>query len=80
MIFFQKSRFMPPGASGRQVIAENNEFLKNNIHFLFNPFSGELVLQITLLQITLFSLAPTWVHSYAITSWTKQALNTNVQL
>jgi hypothetical protein len=41
----------------------------------FNPFSTEPVL-----QIPLFSLAQTWVHSYEITSWTKQAVYTNFQL
>jgi hypothetical protein len=33
-IFFEKSSFPPLGASGRQVSAENNEFLKNHISCL----------------------------------------------
>jgi hypothetical protein len=33
-IFFEKSSFPPLGASCRQVIAENNEFLKNHISCL----------------------------------------------
>jgi hypothetical protein len=36
------------------------------ITLLLNPFSAEPVL-----QMTLFSLARTWVHSYAIIYWTK---------
>jgi hypothetical protein len=38
--FFEKSSFAPPGASGRQVIAENNEFLKNHISYLNMFFWG----------------------------------------
>jgi hypothetical protein len=44
-------------------------------HICFNPFSTEPVLQIMLL-----SLAQMWVHSYAITCWTKQAMDANFQL
>jgi hypothetical protein len=40
-----------------------------------NPLSTESILQIPLL-----SLVQTWVHSYAITSRTKQAVYTNFQL
>jgi hypothetical protein len=42
-----------------------------------NPFSTEPVYKCT---TDFFSLAQTWVHSYAITSWTKQAVYTHFQL
>jgi hypothetical protein len=44
--------------------------------FIINPFSTEPVLQ----NNAFFSLAQTWVHSYAITCWTKQAMDANFQL
>jgi hypothetical protein len=47
--------------------------------------SSKFIIIITNMHVAVFnhfsvSLARTWVHSYAITSWTKQAVNTNFQL
>jgi hypothetical protein len=64
-----------PGSSVRALQATGCSGTDEMVMKHLNPFSTEPVL-----QITLFSVAQTWVHAYAITCWTKQAMDVNFQV
>jgi hypothetical protein len=72
MCMYQSLCFIPSGS-----FRKFDDFIQTHPHCMYvNPFS----ILSQFYKYHFFSLAQTWVHSYAITSRAKQAVYTNFQL